>query len=130
MYQFSINSKAKLRTCDERLQKLFNEVVEHIDCTIIEGRRTDQDQQKAYNEGKSHLKPGQSKHNNKVSLAVDVAPYPIDWEDLNRFYYFSGIVRGIAFARNIPIRWGGDWDNDNDLKDQKLMDLVHFEINE
>jgi hypothetical protein len=29
----------------------------------------------------------------KVSiLAVDVAPFPIDWHDLKRFYHFTGYV--------------------------------------
>jgi hypothetical protein len=26
------------------------------------------------------------------------------------------------------IRWGGDWDRDNDFSDQKLNDLCHFEL--
>lgn len=127
-YTYSIQSLAKLATCDERLQKLFNEVIRHCDCTILEGHRSDEKQQKAFEEGKSQLKPGQSKHNQRPSLAIDVAPYPIDWEDKNRFYYFGGLVKGIASQMNIPIRWGGDWDNDNDFKDQRLIDLPHFEI--
>jgi peptidoglycan L-alanyl-D-glutamate endopeptidase CwlK len=26
------------------------------------------------------------------------------------------------------IRWGGDWDMDNDLSDNTFNDLVHFEL--
>ena len=29
---------------------------------------------------------------------------------------------------NIKIRWGGDWDSDNIMKDQTFNDLPHFEI--
>ena len=69
------------------------------------------------------------KHNRKPSAAIDVAPWPIpDWEDLKTFYFFSGVVKGIANCLEIKIRWGGDWDSDNDLNDQTFNDLVHFEL--
>jgi peptidoglycan L-alanyl-D-glutamate endopeptidase CwlK len=61
-------------------------------------------------------------------MAVDVAPYPIDWSDLKRFYNFVGFVRGVASQMNIPIRVGADWDGDFHWKDQKFHDLPHFEI--
>jgi peptidoglycan L-alanyl-D-glutamate endopeptidase CwlK len=59
-----------------------------------------------------------------------VAPYPIDWNDTKRFYHFAGFVLGVAKSSKIaiPIRWGGDWDSDNDLNDQTFMDLVHWEL--
>jgi peptidoglycan L-alanyl-D-glutamate endopeptidase CwlK len=60
--------------------------------------------------------------------AVDLAPYPIDWKNTKRFYHFAGIVLGVATEMGIRIRWGGDWDMDDDLDDQSFMDLVHFEI--
>ena len=47
-----------------------------------------------------------SKHNKLPSKAVDVAPYPIDWNDPDRFYHFAGYVRGIAEGMGIKIRWG------------------------
>ncbi len=61
-------------------------------------------------------------------MAVDIAPYPIDWKDHKRFYYLAGIVKGVASQMGIKVRWGGDWDSDNDLNDQSFMDLGHFEI--
>ena len=39
-------------------------------------------------------------------------------------------VMGVAKQMNLPIRWGGDWDMDNDLDDSNFLDLVHFEIKE
>jgi hypothetical protein len=62
------------------------------------------------------------------SRAVDVAPYPIDWNDTRRFDHFAGIVVGIAHRSGVKIRWGGNWDRDNDLNDQNFNDLVHFEL--
>ena len=66
--------------------------------------------------------------NANPSRAVDVAPYPIDWSDRERFTYFAGFVKGIASQMGIDIIWGGDWDNDTDLKDNGFDDLVHFEL--
>jgi peptidoglycan L-alanyl-D-glutamate endopeptidase CwlK len=53
---------------------------------------------------------------------------PLDWKDMKRFYYLAGIVKAVALARKVKIRWGGDWDGDHDFKDQTFNDLVHFEL--
>jgi len=62
------------------------------------------------------------------SLAVDVAPYPIDWNDRERFCYFAGYVKGIAKSLGTELRWGGDWDRDTQVKDNNFDDLPHFEL--
>ena len=56
MPRFSRRSLSRLETCDERLQKLFKEVVKHFDCTIIEGYRGKEKQNEAYNKGNSKVK--------------------------------------------------------------------------
>ena len=128
MPKFSKKSKEKLETCDDNLIELFNEVINTYDCTIIIGHRTKEEQDEAFRTGKSKLKFPHSKHNEEPSMAVDVAPCPIDWKNTKRFYHFAGYVQGIAEKLGIPIRWGGDWDSDRDLDDQNFMDLVHFEL--
>ena len=130
MPRFSTRSKSRLNTCDEKLVKLFEEVVKGFDCTIIEGHRGQKKQDEAYNKGNSKVKFPNGKHNKSPSLAVDVAPYPIDWRDRDRFEFFAGYVLGIASQMGIKIRWGGDWDMDTKTKDNKFDDLVHFEIKE
>jgi len=128
MPSFSDASKAKLKTCDTRLQRLFEQVVREFDCTILEGHRGQEAQDKAFSEGKSQIRWPNGKHNKVPSLAVDVAPYPIDWKDRERFTYFAGYVKGIAFMLGVPIRWGGDWDQDTEVDDNTFDDLPHFEI--
>lgn len=130
MPRFSQRSLNNLSSCDPRLMALFMEVVRVYDCTIIEGHRSEERQDELYRTGFSKVQFPNSRHNSNPSLAVDVAPYPIDWNDRERFVAFGSFVRGLAHARNIPLRWGGDWDSDFDLRDQKFMDLVHFEIKE
>jgi len=125
---FSGPSKKRLSTCDKKLQTLFNEVVKHFDCSVLCGHRGEEEQNKAYKAGNSQKQFPHGKHNKLPSNAVDVAPYPIDWDDRERFQYFAGFVLGTAKQLNINIRYGGDWDSDNDLKDNNFDDLVHFEI--
>ena len=108
MPRFSKKSLSKLETCDKRIQDLFLRVVKKFDCTIIEGHRSKDRQNKLFKEGKSKLKYPKGKHNAIPSKAVDVAPYPIDWNDRERFTYFAGYVLGIAYEMGLKIRWGGD----------------------
>tara|TARA_R110000744_G_scaffold155597_1_gene270966 strand:+ start:4278 stop:4673 length:396 start_codon:yes stop_codon:yes gene_type:complete len=128
MPKFSRKSKAKLDTCDDRLVKLFEKVVKNFDCTVIEGHRSKDRQNKLFDEGKSKLQYPNGNHNATPSRAVDIAPYPIDWNDRERFTYFAGYVLGTASQMNLKIRWGGDWDMDTQVKDNNFDDLPHFEL--
>lgn len=125
---FSKQSQTRLNSCDIRLQKVFNEVIKHWDCTVLEGHRGEQTQNEYYRTGKSKLKYPQGKHNSNPSLAVDVVPYPIDWEKTNNFIYFAGFVLGIARQMEIKLRWGGDWDQDFNTYDTRFVDMPHFEV--
>jgi peptidoglycan L-alanyl-D-glutamate endopeptidase CwlK len=113
-----------MKGVDSKLQNVFNEVVKEFDCAIIEGVRSQERQNELVAQGKSKTKFG--KH--VQGKALDVAPYPIDWADRDRFHYFGGYVKGIAKSLNLKVRWGGDWDGDFETKDNIFDDLVHFEI--
>ena len=128
MPYFGKSSKKRLSTCDDRLQKVFNEVIEHVDCSVLCGHRGKDDQNKAYKEGKSKAKYPNGRHNRQPSLAVDVSPYPIDWDDLERQTLFAGFVLGIAKQMGINLIWGNDWDGDFETKDTGLKDYPHFEL--
>ena len=128
MAKFSENSHRRLDECHPDLIRLFNEVIKHVDCSILCGHRGEADQQEAYLSGKSKLQWPKSKHNQTPSLAVDVMPYPIDWFDNPRILHFVGFVRGMAKAMDIPIRSGADWNGNFDLKDKNFYDLPHFEL--
>ncbi len=128
MPNFSKSSQATLNTCHPDLIKLMEVVIEHYDCTIIEGHRDKERQVALYQQGASKVFWPRSKHNTSPSRAVDVAPYPIDWTDRDRFHHFAGYVDGIANSMGISIRWGGDWDHDHEFKDNSFDDLVHFEL--
>jgi peptidoglycan LD-endopeptidase CwlK len=130
MPRYSQKSKDKLASCDTRIQRVFNEVIKHFDCTITCGHRTQQEQDALFyaDPPRTQVKWPNGKHNTRPSKAVDVVPYPIDWEDRERFTYFAGFVMGIAKVMGIGLRWGGDWDNDTEVDDNKFDDLPHFEL--
>ncbi|WP_257266347.1 M15 family metallopeptidase [Endozoicomonas sp. ONNA2] len=128
MFHFSASSKRHLSTCDERLQCVFNKVIEHYDCTIICGHRNEAAQTLAFESGKSELQWPGSHHNELPSKAVDVMPYPINWFDYQRSAHFAGYVLGVAEEMGIKLRWGGDWDRDGQLKDHRFIDYPHFEL--
>jgi len=129
-YKFGSRSLENLSEAHQDLQRLFHEVIRGYDCSVIEGFRNREEQQKAFHSGKSHLEFPNSNHNKKPTDALDVAPYPISWkkEDIRRFYHFAGYVKGIADKLGIMIRWGGDWDGDFEFKDQNFHDLPHYEL--
>jgi len=128
MSTYSQSSENKLSQCDERLQRVFVSVLEVIDHTIITGYRDEETQNEMYRTGKSQLIFPKGKHNQRPSKAVDAAPYPIDWKDRERATLFAGFVLGVAKAKGINLRWGGDWDSDWHVKDNNFDDLFHFEL--
>ena len=124
MPRFGKRSKQRLKGVDTKLFNVLNELVKIMDVTIIEGLRSQERQDELVAKGASKTK--YSKH--IQGKAVDLAPYPIDWEDRERFHYMGGMVRGIGQQLNVNIRWGGDWDSDGEIKDNSFDDLVHVEI--
>jgi hypothetical protein len=124
MPRFGKRSKQRLKGVDAKLVNVLNELVKIMDVTIIEGLRSQERQDVLVAKGAS--KTRYSKH--IQGKAVDLAPYPIDWEDRERFHYMGGMVRGIGQQLNVNIRWGGDWDSDGEIKDNSFDDLVHVEI--
>ncbi len=152
MPRFSRRSLHRLRTCTTNLQRVFNVVIEWFDCTILEGHRGEEAQNRAYADGRSQVRWPRGNHNEYPSEAVDAGPYDpevrgVNWDieiaepkyglvrwkavwNLCRFYYFAGFVMGTAASMGVRLRWGGDWDGDTELDDQKFRDLVHFEERE
>lgn len=128
MYKFGAKSKARMSTCDERIQEILNEAIKLVDFTVLCGHRGESAQNELYEAGMTKVRYPNSRHNKTPSQAVDVAPWPIDWQDRERFSHLAGIIKGIAHEKGYRITWGGDWDGDGELKDNGFDDLPHFQI--
>ena len=150
MPSFSKGSRSKLITAHPDLQRLFNEVIKHWDCTITCGSRTEEEQEQLFEKGRTTVHFPNSKHNGSPSKAIDVVPYPINykfegelkkaakaenWDEYNKclhnieeWAYFIGFVKGIAQIMGIKIRVGADWDSDHQMSDQRFDDWPHVEL--
>ena len=128
MPNFGKKSKLNLLSCDYRLQEVFNEVIKHVDCSVLEGHRSEERQNKLFEEGKTKVRYPKGRHNAEPSRAVDVVPYPVDWNDRERFHLFAGYVLGVASRMGITLRWGGDWNMNFEVDDNKFDDFPHFEL--
>ena len=128
MPKFGRSSRTRLDSCEPDLQKVFNEVIKYVDCSVLEGHRGQERQNKLCDEGKSKVRFPNGRHNKLPSRAADVTPYPVDWNDRERQTLFAGFVLGVARGMGINLRWGGDWDQDWEVKDNTFDDFPHFEL--
>ena len=132
MPTFSQRSLDRLKNVHPDLQTLMHHVIEDFDITVLCGLRTQEEQSELYAKGR--WKPGKivtfkdgierrSKHQD--GMAVDVAPYPIDWDDTERFNKMGLFI--LETARKLKqdglidhdVAWGGTW---------RFKDYPHFEI--
>ena len=120
MFYLSDISEERLNTCCGDLQTICKTVIQDYDFMVICGYRGEKEQNDAYNNGKSRVQFPHSKHNLQPSMAVDLAPYPIDWNDLKRFHELAGRILEVANLLEIPLIWGGHW--------RTFKDYPHFEI--
>ena len=136
MAVFGKKSKERLATCDERIQKVLNLAIQYLDFTVICGARTPDEQFELFKQGRE-LKYGKwvkvgatvtnidgktkkSMHNYSPSKAVDIAPYPIDWNDIERFKQLAVVIKRCADSCGVTIEWGGDW--------VSFKDYPHFQL--
>ena len=90
--------------------------------TVIEAHRGEELQNKYFDEGTSQLQFPHSKHNQEISLAVDILPLPNKYNSTDEEWDMLAMVVGDAAAtlKGVNITWGGNWEN--------LVDKAHFEL--
>lgn len=83
--------------------------------------------------------PFNSKHckqSDGYGHAVDICPYPVDWNDLKKFDAIAKalfdaekqlIAEGVI-PKSTNLRWGADWDKDGKPRERGESDSPHFEI--
>lgn len=125
---FDLGSAARLANAHPMLQTLMAEAKKEAGFTILDSQRGRAAQELAFKQHRTKVHYGNSAHNWTPAVALDVAPLPIDWNDLQPFIHLSKIILPIAKRLKIPIRWGGDWDMDGKSTDEKFVDMPHYEL--
>ena len=139
MFTFSERSLNNLKGVHPKLVAVVHRALElsPIDFTVLEGVRSQERQNELWAQGRT--KPGpvvtwvQTSGTHGVQAdgyghAVDLAPYPIDWNDHARFDGLANIMFAAAKELGVTLRWGGDWDMDQIIHERGESDSPHFEL--
>ena len=124
-YKWGKSSLNNLKSCDKRLQDMANMMLARsdFDLTITCGFRGEKEQNDAFLRGASKARFGQSKHNTMPSQAIDICPYPINWDTNDRRWQEMALnAMWCAGKLGITITWGGSF--------KSLKDLPHFQLEE
>ena len=150
-YNLSQRSLDRLVGVDECLQRVVKRAIQLTkqDFMVLEGVRTRQQCMSNYGKGRTIAQcvakgvpaqyanpraakvtwlnnPFASKHVN--GKAVDLVPYPVDWNDLKKFDLIAQAMLQAAKELGVPVRWGADWDNDGKPRERGESDSPHFEL--
>ncbi len=146
-YPYSKTSYSKLKKVHPKLIKFAYELAEVIDCKIVYGVRTDEEQNKLFREGRSSKDGYVNKSSHQLKkdgygYALDILPLPKginmyndkDPENKLRWAEFNGLCFGIAHKLGIKIKTGFKW-RDNMMDSLKrnesentLPDGNHIEL--
>lgn len=132
MSKLSKLSLSRLYTCDPRLITLVLEAIKTtpIDFMVVCGARSKADQDKAVAEGKSKTPWPKSRHNRTPSEAVDLCPMiqgKLDWSR-SKLKLLAKHILSEATRLGIPVRWGGDFNQNGVIGDDTFIDMPHFEL--
>ena len=120
MPHFGRTSVERINTVHKDLREVLYAAIEDFDFSVICGSRSEEEQNEAYDNGYSLLIWPNSKHNKMPSRAVDIAPYPLDWDDIQGFLEMAAVVLEKASQLGVPLRYGGNW--------ARFKDYPHFEL--
>lgn len=138
MPSFSKRSLANRNQLHPLLKKIVDVAIRRYDFTILDAQRGRAEQEKAFKGGFSNAHFGQSAHNWVPAIAMDLAPYPIDWDNLGAFKELFNVIGyydakqgdgfGIAKDLKIPLRAGLDWNRNGKWTDENWNDWGHYEL--
>lgn len=139
MFVLGKTSLSRLEGVHPRLVAVVKRAIEisRVDFSVLEGVRTQARQNQLYAQGRTAPGPvvtwvRTSNHfkNSRTGFghAVDLIPYPVDWNDLAKFDAIAAAMFAAADELETPIRWGADWDRDGKFRERGETDSPHFEL--
>ena len=133
-FKLGKTSIARLKGVDKTLVNIVKRAIEisEVDFSVLEGVRTLERQRELYAQGRTA--PGKivtwtmkSKHID--GKAVDLVPYPLDWNDLSKFDKIRNAMFQAAKEQDVNLRWGADWNGNGEYREKGEYDSPHFELN-
>lgn len=127
----SLKARAELHPL---LQKLADEAIKTFDFVIVDASRNRAQQEAAVAGGFSKVHFGNSAHNWKPAVAMDLYPFPIPKNMDTKAYRAQlrklqiEVIKPAAARLGIPIRQGIDFNRDGNLTNDKFVDLPHVEL--
>jgi len=130
MAEFGKRSRQILEHVHPDIVRVLTEAIKTFDFTVTAGRRTYEEQKALYDKGRTTAGPivtwcdglnDRSRHQSDPGEAVDLAPWPIDWNDDARFIKLGEHVLDCAERLGVRLEWGGHWRG-------RKRDLPHFEL--
>lgn len=141
-YKLSERSLNSLKGVNPNLVKVVERAIEltEQDFLVLEGVRSKEQCYINYGKGRTSLQcsakgvptkyaqpnlskvtwlnnPLASKH--VTGNAVDLVPYPVDWNTISKFSTISKAMKQAAKELGVDLEWGGDWTK---------KDYPHFEL--
>jgi peptidoglycan L-alanyl-D-glutamate endopeptidase CwlK len=120
MPDFSAKSEERLLTCHPDIVNICRTVIRDYDFSVLCGYRGEEEQEAAFAAHTSLVRFPNSMHNRKPSFAIDLAPYPIDFDNVDRFHELAGRMLEVAALFDVPLTWGGHW--------KTFKDYPHYEL--
>lgn len=138
-YSLSQRSISNLRQVHPDLVAVVGRAIQitEQDFMVIEGVRTQERQDELWAQGRTTPGPvvtwtkDVSSHGigkDGYGHAVDICPFPVDWNDLSKFDAISKAMFAAATEFGIRLRWGADWDMDGKPRERGESDSPHFEL--
>ena len=150
-FNLSQKSLDRMNGVDERLQRVVKLAIQlsKQDFMVLEGVRSREQCMVNYGNGRTvaqctakgiPAKYAQPKLNKVTWLnnpfsskhcygkAVDLVPYPVDWNTLSKFDEIAKAMFQAAKQLDVSIRWGADWNSNGRPREKGETDSPHFEI--
>lgn len=152
-YNLSKKSREKLDGVHPDLVKVVRRAIEITtqDFMVLEGVRTDKRQRELYGQGRTPgelviagvnptlakpeqqkvtwtLKSNHFKQPDGYGHAVDLVPYPVDWNTISKFDAIADAMAKAAKELGVSLRHGADWDQDGKRRERGESDNPHFEL--
>lgn len=152
-YKLGARSLERLNGIHPDLASVVKRAIELTsqDFSVLEGVRSEWRQRELYGQGRTAkelaavgvdpalakpamqkvtwtLKSNHFKQKDGYGHAVDLVPYPLDWNTISKFDAIADAMFKAADDIGVRLRWGADWNQNGRRRERGESDSPHFEL--